>query len=221
MYRLNLFSPELKTIKTYCKIKKVPKIIQTDFLLFEKQFKPYFVKLKPKLDSFIKFKNQNLSKLILTIYSSAIKLTKKQIRIFKTIDIRVLEGISPSSFAQELNNTQFVIEQVRNVITEKGFEMTLVHELVCHQMVKEYRIYYKELFGKHIYEIEEGFAKFFAKRVFEDIFKEKVIMKKYNIIPSELPYYKIYEQNWHLLKDQDFKTWYLNCLKEIKSICYR
>ena len=219
MYRLNLFSPELKTIKKYCKVRKIPKAIENDLLSFEKQFKPYFLKLKNKLDPIIKLKKQNLSKLILTIYNSAINLTKKQIRVFKTIDIRVLEGISPSSFAKDYNDIQFIIEQVRNLsISNKFFEMTLIHELICHQIVKEYRVYYNDLFGKHIYEMEEGFAKLFAKKVFEDVFKENVNMNYYFIPSSELSYYKIYDKNWDLLKTQDFKTWYLNCLKEIKSI---
>lgn len=217
LYRTKLFSPELKTINQFAEKRKLSQRITKALLKFEPKFKIYFDSLKKELTPIIKMRKRETEKYIDSIYKNAVKITGVKIEIPKIIDIRVIEGMSPSSFGVSVGNTRYIISQKNNIMNKNIniYLLSLIHESISHEIAKQFRSYIIELFGKHIYEVEEGFAKIFALKVFNLILNCE---SNYYITPGlETKSANIYLKNWHKLTNKNFAKWYYNCLKEIKK----
>jgi hypothetical protein len=153
------------------------------------------------------------------IYEYAKRITGVKLSLPNIVDLRIIEGMSPHSFADRRANIQYIVLQVKH--TERtyndGFYISLTHELVSHYVLKDFQEYYITIFSNKKYEYEEGFAKLFAKKVYESILNSEIRYYPGYVRGVELSYYKIYEKNWHKLTNKNFAKWYLDCLKEIKE----
>lgn len=214
--RFGLFLPEFHSLEDYLTSDKIPEAIKDNLRAFEKRFDQYFGTVKQRVSPLIEKRKEEAESVIDKIYGAAEEITGIKIKRPSELEIRVVEGIAPSSRGSEIKDGKmYIIEQTRNFLdnSDDSYLITLIHEAVAHQTAEQGRQYYKELFGGYVYNIEEGFAKLFTRKV-----AEKVLGRDINYFASEgieTISYNTFEKNWDKLNN-NFNEWYKDCLTEIK-----
>ena len=79
------------------------------------------------------------------------------------------------------------------------------------------RKYLQETFGGYVYDVEEGFAKLFSRKIAERILGSEVNYGAQEGLQSLA--YDTFDRNWSSLNGNDFGTWYKSCLTEIYDTC--
>lgn len=218
LLRTKLFFPESKTLDKYFDNSEevIPDELKRNMKSFEKRFIPYLKKIKEKIGMFVKSRSRESNKLINKIYNLAQEFSGIEIERPKELEVRIVGGFSPSSRGTKVKDGKgYIVMQVCNFLSEgDSYLMTLIHESIAHKVAIAAREYYKELFGKFIYDIEEGFAKLFSRKIAENILGRAVNYHASKGIQEQS--YKTFDKNWNLLDGKNFKSWYKNCLTEIK-----
>lgn len=214
--RLKLLPPRLDTLKDFFDFagNKLPSNIANNLEKFESRFNPYFSGVMQSVEPFILVRKKQSEDLIYSIYGIAQKFSGVAIPQPDNLDIRIVEGISPSSQGSQLvDGKQYIIHQVRNLMSEDFHMNTLVHETIGHHTVNPLRKKFASSFKDYCYSYEEGFVKLFTTKVMEGILN-RPFPKVVPVGREELSY-NSFSKNWDLLDGTNFESWYLKCLNEI------
>ena len=217
--RTTLFYPEYKSLDDFFANpkKEIPEKIRKDILAFKTRFLPYLEKIREKINPLVELRIEESNKFIDKIYDLAQELSSVNIERPKELEVRIVEGIAPSSMGTNIiDGKGYIIEQTRNFLSkENSYLLTLIHEAVAHQTANDSRKYLREKFGRHVYDIEEGFAKLFSKKIAEKILSWDAEYSTQEGIQTLA--YNTFNKNWDSLKGNDFENWYQKCLTEIKD----
>lgn len=218
--RSQLFYPEAKSIHDI--FSDMPdcwaSVIRHNLSGFQQKFTEYFKNLSDKLIPLMHARQVETEKVIDTIYNIAQEYTGVEIERPKDLEIRVVEGSAPSSQGTDVRNGKgYVMEQVRHFqnTSENSYLHTLIHETVAHQTADACRHFDKDVFGKYVYAVEEGFAKLFTNKI-----AEKVVGRPSDYISHgglEEVAYTTFENNWDSLNGKNFESWYKHCLAQVRQ----
>ncbi len=218
-FRLSLFSPADKNLDDFLKDdkKEIPEELKKNIISFQQRFEQYFEKVKAKVDPLIQSRTQYSEEMIDKVYESAKELSGVYIEKPKELEVRIVEGLSPSSMGVGgINGKKYIIEQAINFLSKGNwYLLSLIHEAVAHQTAKNSRKYLQEKFGGYVYDIEEGFAKLFTKKIAEKILNCEVIHPTRDGLENLS--YDAFNKNWDSLNENNFENWYQKCLTEIKD----
>ncbi len=183
---------------------------------FQKPFFKYLKIVGTKINSSISARNKESQRIINKVYNYAFKFSGVKIEIPKLIEVRIIEGISPMSVGTSVTNgVGYVAMQVSNLLSEgDSYLLSLIHETVAHKIARPSRDHFGKIFGRYIYDLEEGFAKLFSRKIAEEILNREVYYPAGKGV-QEISY-KIFEKNWKLLNGKNFDSWFGKCLSEIK-----
>jgi hypothetical protein len=218
-YRSWLFFPnydELNGLLQNNQKHRFSKEIVDSIKQFEPNYKRYWNVVISKLAPTMEKKRKELKGHVSRIYNLAEQKTGETIEKEKDIEIRVVHGLSPSSFVTTRKGKRYRVIQSQNYMedtTENNeYLLNFVHELVPHVVAQKYKHLHEEIFGKWIYKIEEGFVKLMTRKICEELIGE-LITKRYG--GGLEASYNIFERNWNQLNG-NFGEWYKKCLLEIK-----
>lgn len=216
-FRFSIFYPEVSTLDDFLSniAKSTPQSVKDNLRAFDIRFRKYFNSVEEKIDPIIEQSKKEMEEAADSVYDIAESMTGIRLKRPKEIELRIVEGLSPSSFARVKSDKLCIIEQTRNFVHEGEYMRTLIHEAVGHFPQFEFKHLYNEVFGEFIYEFEEGFAKFFTAKIAERIFNRAV--DSYCSKGGEKLACSIFEKNWGSLTPGNFEGWYKNCLVEIKE----
>lgn len=218
--RTGLFFPESEFLDDLFEQygKEWPSEVKNDLRNFESRFNPYFEKVRVKVNPLIPSRKQEAQNFIDAIYDSAQEFTGVIIERPRELEIRVVEGFAPSSMGTEIKNGKaYIVGQTRNFLSEgEGYLISLIHESVAHQTVDDSRKLLEKIFGKYIYDVEEGFAKLFTKKIGEKILNRELRYGASGGLQSIA--YDTFNQNWNSLSGNNFSLWYEKCLEETEKL---
>jgi hypothetical protein len=216
-FKRYLFFPEYDSLEAFLngEGKKItPKWLVKPLHKFDIKFKQYWEEAKQELEGLVQERLKIVNKHIDKIYSLSEKFSHEKLYRPGEIEIRIVDGMSPSSFAAKKDKINYILMQAKNFKDEKAFLGTLIHITAPHHMAGRYRNLQKEVLGVFIFSVQEGFAKLFVDRVRDNILTEK--SKPIKLFGLERTY-EVYEKNWNKLANMSFGEWYKMCLVEIKE----
>ena len=95
--RYGLFLPEFKDLESYLSSDKIPEKIKDNLRAFENRFDPYFETVKQKVSPLLEKRQEESESVIDKIYKTSQELTGVEIEKPSELEIRIVEGIAPSS----------------------------------------------------------------------------------------------------------------------------
>jgi len=213
--RVNLATPA-KDLDSFCSLVGlyVPPEISANFAEFQARFGGYFEGVKRQFEPLMQERLGKTKELIERIYQLSKVETGVSVPIPERLEMRVVEGMSPSSYGRTFNEVFYVFEQMRNYLDEVGFFSTLVHECVGHQTASCGRRFHQEFFGGYMYNFEEGFVKVLTRRIIESLFGKS---QGGPSGPDQELAFKVFEESWPDLKKLGFLEWYKRGLIRIRD----
>jgi hypothetical protein len=194
----------------------IPKAIGYSVLNFQERFRQYWEKAEEEIEGLIPKHLDTLEENHGRIYEIVSnEIPSEIISKPQNIEMRVVDGLSPSSYARERYGIYYIVEQLERFRENDAMLNTFVHELIPHRLAKPYRDLQKSVFGRYVYEFEEGFAKLLAHKV------TKIILPcARSFLPHPMSLegaFYLFEDRWPLLRQMSFFQWYEMCLKEIRE----
>lgn len=221
--RTSFFFPESRTLDDFFETygKEVPDEVKNNLKSFETRFDSYLEKVRANVGPLIQSRSRESQEMIGTIYNLAQEFTGVSIERPEELEVRIVEGLAPSSRGSEVRNGRgYIVEQTRNFLsTGDSYLLTLIHEAVAHQTADDSRKYMQETFGGYVYDVEEGFAKLFSRKIAERILGREVNYGTEDGLQRLA--YDTFNRNWGSLNGTNFGSWYDRCLTEIKNTCQK
>lgn len=205
-FRRKLVFPERHSLDELFLYQNIPEGIKTDLRTFETEFKPYMEKVKKELGPAIANKTREGNDVIDKIYDISEQLTGIKVEKPEKVNIRIVEGMAPSSGFHPVNENIYIVMQKRNVLdtTNHAFLTSLIHESVGHQTAQSAD-------SSVQYTTEEVFVKLFTKKIAEQIVGAAVDYCTGRGI-DKIKFDK-FNENWSSLNSTNFRSWYKNCLR--------
>lgn len=167
--RPRIFIPETDDLNDFFSNigSNIPIIIKKNILKFKEKNISYFYNSKKDIKNIIYQRKRFLESKIIEIYDISKKITKISYKK-ENINIFIIDSITPGSFVTNFdNNTKYIVTSKRNIKNKEYLLITLIHELIGHESVNDFRKYYLEIFDQFIYNIEEGFVKALTRKISE------------------------------------------------------
>lgn len=217
--RTSLFFPEARNLDDLFALygNEVPNEIWNHLRAFEIRFNQYLEKVRARVDPLIQSRTKESEDVIDRIYDLAQEFTGISIERPSELEVRIVEGLSPSSRGGDVRDGRgYIVMQTSNFLNTAGvnYLLSLIHEAVAHQTVCGSRKHVRETFGEYIYDVEEGFAKLFSRKIAERILGREVNYAAEDGLQRTA--YDTFNRNWSSLNGHNFTTWYKGCLTEIK-----
>lgn len=220
-FRKSLFSPKSLDLKDYYlspKGENLPCQVQINLQAFESRFSSYLDGVEEKVKPLIEDRGRMFKELINKIYDLAQEFTGVVIKRPEELEVRIVEGLAPSSMGDMIDGKEYILLQSGNLLEPTGSSclLSIIHEAVAHQTAYSSITAYTDIFREYyIYDIDEGFAKVFSKKIAERISGGFVNYKAWGGL-EELAY-NTFDRNWASLNKSNFNSWYKDCLIEIKK----
>lgn len=184
---------------------------------FEDMFKDYWDKLALELNPLVPEREELYFLLADEIYDIAHDLTGIEVKKPSDVGVRVVEGLSPTSFAQKRGDTEYVVQQSRQFKSDTGHMSTFIHELVPHKLLGQFRNLHKNYFGDYKYEFEEGVVKSLTNVIGQRLYRDDTIdFSKPPRDKNERIAFDIAERKKEQLNGNVY-IWYDECLSDIAS----
>jgi hypothetical protein len=220
--RPQLFFPDVKDLAGYLDShgKDLPDNVKSNLREFELSFDRYFKVVKGKVEPLIEVREEESAEVIDSVYDAAVEMTGVDIERPEVLEVRVVEGLAPHSIGSVVKDKKgYVVMQTRNFMNMEGdsYLLSLIHEAVAHQAVMDLRQCHNKVFGRFVYQIEEGFAKLFTRKIAEKVLGREVDYRSQ--IGTERTAYEVCERNWDRLKERGFSEWYKDCVRGVFNEC--
>jgi hypothetical protein len=218
-FRTQLFFPKYITLDEFLngnEARNVSKEIRASIKEFEKSFNSYWENIEEEFNIIKECRLKLAKEHITQIYELQERLTGETgIPRPSHLEIRIVEGLSPSSFGNKDHHPlHYTIEQKRNYLDEGAFLRTIIHESNIHNIARLSANFHKQIFGRWIYEVEEGFVKTMTAKIYTQLTGNPIDYGGSKGTLEESG--EIFNANWDRLNG-NFKPWYEDRLFEIKD----
>jgi|GEM_PF-3764182 len=218
-FRNHLFFPKYNTLDEFLngtETRNIPKEIRESVKGFEKSFNSYWENVEKEINPLMEDRLKLVKKYITQIYELQEQLTgETEIPRPDFLEIRIVEGLSPSSFGNKDHHPlHYIIQQKRNYLDEGAFLRTIIHESNIHNIARLSANFHKQIFRRWIYEVEEGFVKTMTAKIYTQLTGNPTDYGGSKGTLEESG--EIFNANWDRLNG-NFKPWYEDRLFEIKD----
>jgi hypothetical protein len=217
--------PQYDTLEALlANIPTIPEQLRVSIMVFQQRFKEYWERSTPELSDILSSRQKLLDKLFDKIYMNSVELLGHKNKLSDKLMIYVVGGLATEANGTEHGYHCYI--RIPDLTTEKKFLRMVIHEYVGHEFSGVHEKFHKELFGKIIYKIDEGFAKFISNRILE-----KTLEMSFDYIPFGTKFgvlgydvkiatsYGVFNgRKGELDQGKPFEQWYKECLTEIKNI---
>jgi hypothetical protein len=216
--RCRIFSPKMRDLADFSTGSPLPMpdAVMGSIIAFQERFMPYWSEVERDMLDLAPGKLKLMKNNFDRIYDLALdEIPGERARRPERVEVRLVEGMSPSSHGSHSGDMFYIVEQAYNFRSNEISFNTFVHELIPHDIASKYRFVQEELFGRYDYELEEGFVKAMTNKIVGRILPSAKgeLVSRFGQQGS----YHLYLKNWPMLKRMQFPDWYRMCLKEIKE----
>lgn len=216
--RPKLFFPDVKDLEGYLNShgKDLPDSVKSNLSKFKWGFDRYFDIVRKDVDPLIEVREKEPKEVIDSVYDTAVEMTGVEIERPEVLEVRIVAGLAPHSIGSVVRDGKgYVAMQARNFLNMEGdsYLLSLIHEAVAHQVVMDLRQAHNKVFGRFVYDVEEGFAKLFTRKIAERVLGREVDYR--SDMGTERAAYEVFERNWDRLKEKDFSEWYKDCVQDV------